>query len=199
MEYLSQFEYKIHYVKGEDNTVANALSQLEGDDSPNPEPPSPISAIFSITSDPELIKSIKAGYEDDPFTSKIMKDIKSKMITPSSGIEIQDGLLYLGQCLAIPQTSNLWESLYSLAHDSLGHVGGDKSYAALWNDYYWPHIHSNLVNVYIPSCESCQCNKSQTSLPTGPLHPLPVTGGRLEGIALDFVGPLPRMMDTTAY
>src|SRR5271154_255656 len=64
MEYLSQYEYKIHYVKGEDNTVADALSQLEGDDSPNLEPPSPILAVFSIASDLDLIKSIKAGYKD---------------------------------------------------------------------------------------------------------------------------------------
>src|SRR6202453_3483238 len=79
MEYLSQYEYKIHYVKGEDNTVADTLSRLEGDDSPDPEPPSPISAVFSIALHPKLIKSIKAGYKDDPFTFKIMKDIKSKM------------------------------------------------------------------------------------------------------------------------
>ena len=59
MEYLSQYEYEIHYVKGEDNTVANALSQLEGDDSLDLEPPSPISAVFSIALDSELIKSIK--------------------------------------------------------------------------------------------------------------------------------------------
>src|SRR6202453_1596219 len=104
MKYSLQYEYEIHYVKGEDNTVADALSQLEGDDSPDPEPLSPISAVFSIASDPELIKNIKAGYKDNPFTSKIMKDIKSKMITPSSEIQVQDGLLYLGQHLAIPQT-----------------------------------------------------------------------------------------------
>ena len=114
------------------------------------------------------------------------------MITPSSGIEVRDGLLYLGQYLAIPQTLNLRESLYSLAHDSLGHFGGDKSYVALRNNYYWPHMRSNLVNAYIPSCESCQHNKSWTSLPMGPLHPLPVPDGRLECIAMDFVGPLPK-------
>ena len=28
MEYLLQYEYEIHYVKGEDNTVADALSRL---------------------------------------------------------------------------------------------------------------------------------------------------------------------------
>src|ERR1700677_4092673 len=65
MEYLSQYEYEIHYVNGEDNTVADALSWLEGDNPPDLEPPSPISAIFSIALDPELIKSIKAGYKDN--------------------------------------------------------------------------------------------------------------------------------------
>jgi hypothetical protein len=83
---------------------------------------------------------IKNGYKEDPFCRKIFKDIKSKMIKPASGIVVKNGLLYLGSRLAIPRTSGLCESLFHLAHDSLGHFSGDKSYAALRNDFYWPNM-----------------------------------------------------------
>ena len=49
----------------------------------------------------------------------------------------------------------------------------------------------DLKQAYIPSCSPCQCNKSRTSKPVSPLHPLPVPDARFEAVALDFVGPLP--------
>lgn len=44
--------------------------------------------------------------------------------------------------------------------------------------------------MYVPSCEDCQQNKSPTRKPSGPLHPLPVSDGRCDSVAIDFIGPL---------
>ena len=49
----------------------------------------------------------------------------------------------------------------------------------------------DLENAYIPSCTECQQNKSHTSKPTGPHHPLPVPNDHFDTVALDFIGPLP--------
>lgn len=49
----------------------------------------------------------------------------------------------------------------------------------------------DLKNGYIPSCIDCARNKSSTSKPTGPLHPLPVPDERCESISMDFIGLLP--------
>jgi hypothetical protein len=49
----------------------------------------------------------------------------------------------------------------------------------------------DLVEAYIPACVDCQRNKSATSKPAGPLHPLPVPDGRGDSVAIDFIGPLP--------
>lgn len=83
------------------------------------------------------------------------------------------------------------ESIFRLAHDSLGHFGATKSYEALRDSFYWPNMRRDLEQAYIPGCVECQRNKAPTSKPAGPLHSLPVPDGRLEDIALDFVGPLP--------
>jgi hypothetical protein len=91
----------------------------------------------------------------------------------------------------IPRTGTLREDLFRLTHDNLGHFGFDKSYASLWDTYYWPHMRRDLNEAYIPACVQCQCNKNCTSKPVGPLHPLPIPDGRGDLIAIDFIGPLP--------
>jgi hypothetical protein len=78
-----------------------------------------------------------------------------------------------------------------MAHDSLGHFGADKLYASLRDSYYWPNMRRDLEHAYIPSCVDCLRNKSPTTRPVGPLHPLQVPDDRGSSIAMDFVGPLP--------
>jgi hypothetical protein len=52
-------------------------------------------------------------------------------------------------------------------------------------------MRKDLEEKYIPGCQDCQRNKSPTTKPVGPLHPLKVPDGRCESIAMDFIGPLP--------
>ena len=49
----------------------------------------------------------------------------------------------------------------------------------------------DLEEAYIPACVDCQCNKSCTKKPSGPLHPLPIPDTRGDSIAINFIGPLP--------
>ena len=91
----------------------------------------------------------------------------------------------------IPQDLKVCELLYNLAHDTLDHFSFDKTYESLHNSYYWPNMHQDLENAYIPSCTECQQNKNRTSKPTGPLHPLPVPDNHFDTVTLDFIGPLP--------
>lgn len=91
----------------------------------------------------------------------------------------------------IPKVTDVRECLFQLAHDVLGHFGSDKSYLALRDCYYWPGMRKDLELGYILSCIECQRNKSRTTKPAGPLHPLPIPERRGDSVAIDFVGPLP--------
>lgn len=66
-----------------------------------------------------------------------------------------NGLWYVDNHLLIPRTGNLCKMLFQLAHDNLGHFSADKSYASLCNAYYWPNMHCDLEQAYIPACTDC--------------------------------------------
>jgi hypothetical protein len=69
MEYLSQYDHKIIYIKGEDNTVTDALSRLPNDVDKQPIPP--VAAMLSIHTDSSLLNDIIARYKSDPFCKKL--------------------------------------------------------------------------------------------------------------------------------
>ncbi len=73
----------------------------------------------------------------------------------------------------------------------MGHFGSDKSYALLRDSYYWPNMRRDLENLYVPTCDKCQRNKTSTRRPRGPLHPLPVPERRFTSVTIDFIGALP--------
>jgi hypothetical protein len=113
------------------------------------------------------------------------------LINSLPGLELQNGLLYLNNRLVIPRAAHLRETIFCLAHDDLGHFGLDKSYAAIRESYYWPNMRRDLEDSYIPGCPDCARNKSRTTKPPGPLHPLPIPDHRGDSVAIDFIGPLP--------
>ncbi len=212
MEEMAQFDMSINYIRGEDNTVADALSRLP--DNPTETVPDcdpsevdswkswleaatlmhssvPVMAVqqksaLLIATDERVLKDIRNGYLSDEFCKKF---VSGEKILPN--VREVNGLWYIGDRLLIPRTGNIREQLFRLAHDSLGHFGADKAYGSLRDAYYWPNMRRDLELSYIPSCEPCQRNKSRTSKIPGPLHPLPVPEKRGESVAIDFIGPLP--------
>lgn len=147
-----------------------------------------ISSFLTILADKMFLKEIKAGYATDKWVQNTL--LKGQYSIP--GIQQHDGLWYVGDCLVIPCTGSVHKTLFCLAHDVLGHFGFDKTYAALCGLYYWPNIHKDLETAYVPRCANCQQNKSSTSKPSGPLHPLPVPDACGDSVAINFIGPLPK-------
>jgi len=229
MEFMSQFDAKIVYIKGDDNTVADVLSQLPSnnesvhleksarhlytfcnDDETYgfvasiflPEACGPwesatalssllvsldnTCATLKITADKTFLNSVKDGYQDDMWCKSLPSANHSL-----SNLTFRDGLWYIGDHLIIPHTGNLHETLFALAHDVLGHFGFGKTYGSLRDTYYWPNMRRDLEQGYVASCPDCQRNKSATTKPYGPLHPLPIPDQRGDSVAIDFIGPLP--------
>lgn len=49
----------------------------------------------------------------------------------------------------------------------------------------------DLKIAYIPGCIDCQMNKSRTTKPAGPLHPLSIPDECGDSVTINFIGPLP--------
>jgi len=189
-EFMSQFEMSIYYVKGEDNTVVDVLSQLpiEQQELENISVPrhsawldkNSINVMLSISADKSFLHDVKERYLEDNFAKKLMTG------TTIPGVHEENGLWYVGNCLVVPRTGCCREDLFRLAHDSMGHFSADKAYANLRSSYYWPNMRKDLESAYVPGCVDCQRNKSPTSKPKGPLHPLPVPDERGASMAMDF-------------
>lgn len=198
-EYMAHFDINISYLEGERNSCADALSRLEGEDTPNADVVAAIltenagkevtatcNAALKVELDTSFVKSIIKGYVDDSFCKRLMT-----LVGSLPGLTLKDGLLYVADRLVIPRVNPLREQLFHLAHDAAGHFGGDKTYAALRAAYYWPRMRRDLLEAYIPGCIECMRNKSSTTSVAGTLHPLPVPDNRGDSVAIDFIGPLP--------
>ena len=85
------------------------------------------------TTNPAVLADICAGYIIDPCCAKL---VNSK----TTGVKNIDELWYIGSHLVIPQYKDLWENLFHLAYNCLGHFGANKSYATLQDSYYWPNM-----------------------------------------------------------
>ena len=226
METLSIYDCKFVYVKGQDNTMADALSRYPSTQTTsdikaqtlahhpsfnfdynkiillNREKSSstPLTSIASLSSsEPTVPKTITTFTIDDDTVNKLRAGYKTdtwcqKLISASRGMPnllVKDGLWFLGERLIIPADCGIREQIFRLAHDNLGHFGFHKTYESIQNSYFWPNMRKDLEEGYIPSCVDCSRDKSATSKPSGPLHPLPVPDERCQSISMDFIGPLP--------
>lgn len=195
-ELFLQYDFEIVYLKGSDDEVADVLSHVEcaaADIAPTCAvialaEAALVAPVTTIAMGDEMLHRIKAVYETDEWCVKLRGNLASM---DGIGAREEDGLLYVGLRLVVPNTKDVRETLYRLAHDALGHFGLDKAYGTLCDSYYWPNMRRQLEGAYVPGCDVCQQNKSATAKPAGPLHPLPVSDQRFDSVAIDFVGPLP--------
>lgn len=172
MEFMSQFDAKIVYIRGKDNTIADALSWLlvavalssdaainmarspyeycpDNDDNGTTTintillatytclllsahalvetdiaTTQAIMAVLLISQDLDLCSTIIGGYEIDPWYKKL------RGVAPGMpAVQERENLLFIWEQLVISAVGNIWESLFCLAHDSLGHFGFKKHMA----------------------------------------------------------------------
>ncbi|KAE8237293.1 hypothetical protein A4X13_0g8842 [Tilletia indica] len=146
--------------------------------------------------------AVRSGYSNDPFFQQIWN--KPKDHTPT--YTVSDGFLWFTNkdsgedtySVCIPgvlfKGRRVTELLIDNAHKTVGHLGSLKTLAELRRYYYWPTMVKD-VEAFCKSCGTCAVTKSTPKKPYGKLHSLRVPQQPWQGIALDFVGPLPTSND----
>jgi hypothetical protein len=142
-----------------------------------------------------FLEAIKSGYKNNPMFSKVLENPGHYL-----NFRVFEGIIHtrnrLGdECLCIPRA--LYRGNCSLpkvtidhAHDTLGHLGSQKTleYACRW--FWWPRMGHDIKKFCI-SCETCQMSKSSNQLKPGLLHSLPIPSRPWQSIGMDFIGPFP--------
>jgi hypothetical protein len=79
-------------------------------------------------------------------------------------------------------------------HDSplAGHQGFFKTYRQIKKRFSWKGLKQDVMR-HISECVTCQQNKSEHTLPTGLLQPLPIPKKKWESISMDFITGLPKV------
>ena len=93
----------------------------------------------------------------------------------------------------------LHPAVLKLAHDipMAGHLGCKKTTDRILQRFYWPGVFRDVQD----HCRNCtQCQKSSTRVvKKAPLVPLPIMDEPFRRIAMDIVGPLPRISSGKRY
>jgi hypothetical protein len=207
---LSEFNFKIYHRPGRLSGKPDALSRrpdfsiVKGDslhrgnflrlfekveiDSlhvvPNPNIVQ-VSAITTISSDPEWLASIKVATAD---SSHLVLFNEGKL---DEDFTLKDGLLLKEDLIFLP-TEELQLHVFRSRHCSApaGHFGVAKSVELISRDYWFPKMR-RVVGKFIANCDACQRSRPHRHAPYGLLHPLPVPAAPWTDISMDWITDLP--------
>ena len=172
---LSEHDITVEYIKGKDNVQADMLSRI-----PRPNETADINVLNTnqIRTVSQPGADISTSNEDTeknqneselPHFSEIRdldmhteqkKDSSLVSLEPNDQYVTIDSILYYiseepraGLKLVIPK--HLIPLMLSECHDSLGHMGIDKTYQRLREKYHWRGLYKDFVK-YIAQCVNCK-------------------------------------------
>ncbi|GBG61258.1 hypothetical protein CBR_g19790 [Chara braunii] len=184
IEVIDQYYFKLEYLKGEYNKVADALSRRAN-------------YLGALVSDfgvsKEVTQSLVGAYQEDPVTMDIIRKLQAKVKATKSEFVMVDGLLYLDKAgikrLVVPSSEPLRSLFLGECHNATAHFGYKKTSANLVQRFWWPGMFDDAKK-YVETCQVCQRDKPRTQAPLGLLKPLPIPAGPGQSVSMDFMDTL---------
>ena len=209
---LTGYDFKIDYVKGKENVVADALSR-RGDleavarkeiEAVRGSGSGDRVRLSTAKADEDEISSVDEGQNElkvniEPLWDNMRSAAKSDADytrrlagkQEDDKWERRDGLLWsCDGAVWVPNDRALRTLLLQLVHDWAGHFGISRTLGKLRQHCVWEGM-TREVEDYCRSCVTCAVHKSSNQRPGGVLRQLPIPTEPWESIGIDFVGPLP--------
>ena len=135
--------------------------------------PSLLSKAAIILDKESLLTDIKRAIASNPFLKKFIKP--SQQTTSLLWTLDQEGTLYFGKKIFIPDIGNLQLRVLRLKHDHIlaRHLEREKMLQLVLRDYNWPKVREFVAN-YVRTYNTCMWNKPKHHKPYGLLKQLPI-------------------------
>jgi hypothetical protein len=139
---------------------------------------------------PTLEAKIRDGQLEDAKLKEIQQLIRNNKT--SDFTEDNQGTLWLGKRICVPNLKPIKESILREAHDSAYsiHPGSTKIYQDLKTHYWWYGMKRDIAE-YVSLCDTCQWVKAEHQRPAGLLQPLKIPEWKWKEIGMDFIVGLP--------
>lgn len=186
---LSAFNFDIKHRRGVDNVIPDALSRVL-----------PVSAIdtnpSSTQTTDEWYLNIYNGCQNTP--------------TSFPNYSVKNGRLYRymkAKCVlhtefewkeVVPKEVRQAVIMENHSVPTAGHFGIFKTYRRLSQKYYWPGMHSDVVQAVL-SCDDCISHKHQNHAALGEMGKPKICSRPFQVISIDLVGPLPPTRKQNCY
>ncbi|GBG68344.1 hypothetical protein CBR_g2888 [Chara braunii] len=184
IEVIDQYDFKLEYLKGEYNKVADALSRRA-------DYLGALVSDFGVSN--EVTQSLVGAYQEDPVTMDIIRKLQAKDKATKSEFVMVDGLIHLDKAgvkrLLVPCSEHLRSLFLGECHDATGHFGYKKTSANLVQRFWWPRMLDDAKK-YLETCQVCTRDKLRTQAPLGLLKPLPILDGPGLSVSMDFMDTL---------
>ena len=142
----------------------------------------------------DWLHAVRKAYETDHYLKVGHKRKRAPLVA-------RDGYWFHGSALYVPEMQNaedkkLKEQILRANHvlPQAGHVGRTKMLEKIQRYYWWPRLRQDVED-FLRTCDACQRNKVDNSLPAGLLQPLPIPKRRWESISMDFIVDFPKTAD----
>lgn len=180
---LQQYDFKIVHRKGELHVTPDLLSRSVP----------VIDALVPV--EPDIV---------DKWYINTVKKVRKDPVKFSNW-RVTEGLLYKYVKSKYPKLDDekdVWKrvvpkpdrrQLIVNAHDppTAGHIGVNKTYFKLAEQYYWPKMRSDVA-AYVRKCQVCATYKPSNDTPRERMQSHPKVDRPWEMISTDLMGPLPR-------
>jgi hypothetical protein len=170
--FLQQFTFALKHQSGVTNRVADALSRRA-------------LALTTMRTQVLGFDSFRELLATDPYFGPILIEVSSGQ---HSGFTLQDGFLFKGTRLCVPDSSLRLKIIKELHEE--GHVGRDKTFRLVSDSYFWPTLRKEVTKL-VEGCHICQVSKG-TASNAGLYMPLPIPSQPWSAVSMDFVLGLPR-------
>lgn len=202
--FLQQFDYTVHYIKGNENLIADALSRLPvggGDDSGGTDLEKNFRIMYmkGVKEEKDIVRICsqlrRNQNQDDNW--KLVKSYLGKKGHDKVQLyyQVHNGILFYRHS----PDSDVWkvcwpeqhiDTLIKHTHESFGHCGSLKCVQKIQENVYFHNI-SRRVRKYIATCDRCQRVKVSNKTSVGYLQCV-VPEKQMDLVGIDLFGQLPR-------